>query len=74
VARVSGLTGSVQAATDVIQSIPADGSPSQRTGEAFRCLSWLKDAIVALDAAGLVQLPMSIGTYATIMAFFFPRQ
>ncbi|KAK4041698.1 hypothetical protein C8A01DRAFT_34301 [Parachaetomium inaequale] len=62
VVRVSGLNGSVQAATDVIQSVPADGSPSQRTGEAFRCLSWLKDAIVALDAAGIIQLPMDIDT------------
>lgn len=61
--RVSGLRAPVKAAMDVIKSVPADGSPSQRTGDAFNCSTWLKDAIVALDSAGGIQLPMRMGEY-----------
>jgi hypothetical protein len=60
VVRISSLNGTVGAATEVIQSIPADGRPSQ-TGEKFNCMTWLKDALVALDTSGIIQLPMPIG-------------
>ena len=63
VIRVSSISGGINAAVDVVQSIPADGSPSPRTGEApaFSCLTWFKDALVALADAGIVQLPTGIG-------------
>ncbi|KND87684.1 hypothetical protein TOPH_07652 [Tolypocladium ophioglossoides CBS 100239] len=47
-------------AMDVIKSIPADGSPSQRTGEAFDCKTWVKDVLVALHEAGEIKLPTVI--------------
>ncbi|KAL2127644.1 hypothetical protein VTI74DRAFT_10375 [Chaetomium olivicolor] len=45
---------------EVIRSVPADGKPSQRTGEVFNCTTWLKDVLVALEEAGVVRLPMRI--------------
>lgn len=47
-------------AKEVIQSIPADGSPSQRTGEAFDCRIWVKDVLVALCEQGVIALPADI--------------
>jgi hypothetical protein len=71
--RVGNLSGTVSAAVEVIQSIPADGHPSKRTGETFDCMVWLKDTLAALDASGIVQLPMSLGEYTALchrMGFF----
>ncbi|EHK97843.1 hypothetical protein M7I_6340 [Glarea lozoyensis 74030] len=44
----------------VLRSVPADGSPSLRTGEAFTCRIWLKDAIMALDKNQLLKLAAHI--------------
>ncbi|OTA90526.1 hypothetical protein M434DRAFT_397897 [Hypoxylon sp. CO27-5] len=44
----------------VVKSIPADGAPSKRTREAFDCLTWVKDALVALDANGIIRLPANV--------------
>jgi hypothetical protein len=46
---------------DVATSIPADGKPSRRTGEAFDCLTWVKDTLQAANAAGIIQLPVTLG-------------
>src|SRR5690348_8635298 len=62
VVRVGDLAGGDNAAAlQVIRSVPADGTPSQRTGAEFRCNTWLKDVPVALDEARVVQLPMPVG-------------
>ncbi|KAJ2986113.1 hypothetical protein NUW58_g5186 [Xylaria curta] len=47
-------------AKEVIRNIPADGSPSQRTGEAFTCRIWVKDALMALCEQGVIALPADI--------------
>lgn len=70
VVRVSGLNGTISDALDMIQSVPADGSPSQRTGAAFNCSTWLKDVLAALDEAGTIKLPMNIGE-SRILSFPF---
>ncbi|KAI0483492.1 hypothetical protein F4859DRAFT_400514 [Xylaria cf. heliscus] len=41
-------------AKEVIQSIAADGNPSQRTGEAFTCRIWVKDVLMALSEQGVI--------------------
>lgn len=48
----------------VVQQIPADGKPSKRTGEAFNCLTWMKDALAHLAAKGNVALKIDdVGKY-----------
>lgn len=44
-----------------INSVPANGSPSGRNGEAFTCRTWVKDALVALHDSGAIVLPTDIG-------------
>ncbi|OAA55873.1 hypothetical protein SPI_08080 [Niveomyces insectorum RCEF 264] len=51
---------SVSQAEEVIRSIPADGYPSQRTGEAFTCRIWVKDVLMALYEQGVISLPRDI--------------
>ncbi|KAF7875103.1 hypothetical protein EAF04_002275 [Stromatinia cepivora] len=46
----------------VLEAVPADGSASLRTGEAFTCRIWTKDALVALHDNGNVTLPADIDT------------
>lgn len=50
--------------TDIIRSIPADGSPSQRTGESFTCRTWVKDVLVALHEYEEIMLPTDIGKFS----------
>ncbi|KEZ39531.1 hypothetical protein SAPIO_CDS9410 [Scedosporium apiospermum] len=57
--RIGSVT-SVHDAESVMESIPADGKPSQRTGEEFNCGTWAKDSLVALDSKGVIQLPRDI--------------
>ncbi|RMD39296.1 hypothetical protein DV735_g5831, partial [Chaetothyriales sp. CBS 134920] len=45
---------------EVMRAVPADGSPSLRTGEAFRCRVWLKDALVSLHEQGEIVLPVDV--------------
>ncbi|QPC72216.1 hypothetical protein HYE68_002968 [Fusarium pseudograminearum] len=45
-----------------IKSVPANGSPSGRNGEAFTCRTWVKDALVALHDCGAIVLPTDIET------------
>ncbi|KAI1174921.1 hypothetical protein F4777DRAFT_552425 [Nemania sp. FL0916] len=54
-------------AKEVIRSIPADGSPSQRTGEAITCRIWVKDVLVALCEQGVIALPAGIGKSMMIL-------
>ncbi|KAI5777816.1 hypothetical protein EDC01DRAFT_390457 [Geopyxis carbonaria] len=42
-----------------VENVPASGEPSPYTGEAFSCRVWVKDALAALDAAGLIGLERS---------------
>jgi hypothetical protein len=44
-----------------LQGVPADGSPSLRTGEPFTCRISLKDAVMALHKNGLLDLIADIG-------------
>ncbi|KAI8963631.1 hypothetical protein F5Y11DRAFT_346277 [Daldinia sp. FL1419] len=50
----------------IAKSVPADGSPSKRTGEAFRCLTWVKDVLVSLDTNGIIKLPHDIDRFVTL--------
>lgn len=47
---------------EATRSVPVDGLPSRRTGRDFNCLTWLLDAIVALDDQAIISLPCDIGT------------
>ncbi|KAJ8064450.1 hypothetical protein OCU04_006788 [Sclerotinia nivalis] len=49
-------------ANQVLRAVPANGSASLRTGEAFTCRIWTKDAFVALHENGIVTLPADIDT------------
>ncbi|KAI1907385.1 hypothetical protein LOZ12_005160 [Ophidiomyces ophidiicola] len=41
---------------DILDSLPADGTPSPNTGEPFDCRTWVLDALVALQNAGVIVL------------------
>ncbi|KAG6150205.1 hypothetical protein E4U37_006352 [Claviceps purpurea] len=43
-----------------MKDVPADGSPSKRTGESFTCRIWVKDVLVALNDCGEIILPVII--------------
>ncbi|KAG6285905.1 hypothetical protein E4U09_006998 [Claviceps aff. purpurea] len=45
---------------EVIRGIPADGSPSKRTGEFFTCRIWVKDVLVSLHERREIVLPGTI--------------
>ncbi|KID88394.1 hypothetical protein MAJ_11067, partial [Metarhizium majus ARSEF 297] len=51
---------------EIIESIPADGSPSQRTGEFFTCRIWIKDVLIALHDYGEITLPTDIDSLETL--------
>jgi hypothetical protein len=59
IAKVASVTSETRA-TQVVQSVPADGEPSQRTGETFTCRIWVKDALVKLHNSGAIFLPSDI--------------
>jgi len=43
-------------------SVPGSGQPSPNTQETFTCRVWVKDALVALHKAGVIQLTKAIST------------
>ncbi|KAG6087468.1 hypothetical protein E4U15_007826 [Claviceps sp. LM218 group G6] len=45
---------------EVIRGIPADGSPSIRTGESFTCRIWVKDVLVSLHESGEIVLQKDV--------------
>ncbi|KAI1647651.1 uncharacterized protein F4817DRAFT_97428 [Daldinia loculata] len=51
---------------EATRSVPVDGLPSRRTGRDFNCLTWLLDAIVALDDQAIISLPCDIDTLEEI--------
>ena len=51
-------------AMEMIRTIPADGKPFLRTGEAFHCRTWVKDALCALKDGEIIELPTDIGELA----------
>lgn len=53
--------------------IPANGTASLRTGEAFTCHIWVKDVLVALQDAGLILLSTDIGKYVISYAMRYRR-
>jgi hypothetical protein len=55
------LSGVANHAKQFIQSAPASGKPSERTGEAFNCRTWVKDTLVSLHENGAILLPTDIG-------------
>ncbi|KAF4948685.1 hypothetical protein FGADI_9460 [Fusarium gaditjirri] len=61
--KASGVSN-VLRATQIIQSVPADGKPSRRTGNAFTCRTWAKDTLVELHDKGEISLPNDIGASA----------
>ncbi|KAG5758619.1 hypothetical protein H9Q69_013339 [Fusarium xylarioides] len=56
---------SILRATQIIKSVPADGKPSRRTGTAFTCRIWVKDALVELHEKGEIFLPNGIEVIET---------
>lgn len=63
---------SYSCATGVIRSIPADGNPSERTGEAFTCRVWAKDVLVALYENGKIGLNTDIGMFTLTLSYKMP--
>ncbi|KAG6065724.1 hypothetical protein E4U32_006994 [Claviceps aff. humidiphila group G2b] len=45
---------------ELIKGVPADGTPSQRTGVPFSCRIWVKDVLVSLHESGEIVLPGTI--------------
>jgi len=45
-----------------LANVPCSGQPSLNTGEPFTCRIWVKDAILALHNAGVIQLTAAIET------------
>ncbi|KAF2755837.1 hypothetical protein EJ05DRAFT_539696 [Pseudovirgaria hyperparasitica] len=43
-------------------NVPSVGQPSRNTGEAFTCRVWVKDALLALHNANVIQLVQAIAT------------
>lgn len=60
-------------AREVIKGIPADGNPSQRTGESFSCRIWAKDVLVSLHECGEIVLPKNIGRIKMIIFFMHSK-
>ena len=56
-----GPASSQTAFDQVLRAVPANGSASLRTGEAFTCRIWTKDAIMALHNNRIVTLEADIG-------------
>ncbi|KAI8963632.1 hypothetical protein F5Y11DRAFT_140173 [Daldinia sp. FL1419] len=59
--RVGGISDH-EKMVEATRGVPADGLPSRRTGKNFNCLSWLLDAVVALDDQAAISLPCDIDT------------
>ncbi|EXL91836.1 hypothetical protein FOIG_14946 [Fusarium odoratissimum NRRL 54006] len=62
--KASGVSN-LPRATQIIQSVPADGKPSRRTGAAFTCRIWVKDALVELHETGEIFLADDIEVIET---------
>ncbi|QPH04153.1 hypothetical protein C2857_000927 [Epichloe festucae Fl1] len=60
VLRLVGKVKSHSRTREVIKDIPADGSPSQRTGESFSCRIWVKDVLMSLHECEEIVLPETI--------------
>lgn len=58
-----GIASSQRAVDQVLQTVPADSSASLRTGEAFTCRIWTKDALMALHNNRIVTLTANIGEF-----------
>lgn len=58
-----GQVSSQSQIDQVLRDVPADGSPSLRTGEAFTCRIWAKDAVMALYNNRLLDLSADIGEF-----------
>lgn len=52
----------IEECVDVLGSVPV-GTPSRWTQEPFTCRIWVKDALVALNEAGVIVLSMDVGEY-----------
>ena len=58
-----GSVSSNAAADQVLRAVPANGSASLRIGEAFDCLTWVNDALMALHNERIVTLLADIGEF-----------
>ncbi|KAF4634538.1 hypothetical protein G7Y89_g3556 [Cudoniella acicularis] len=58
--RIGSLSSQAGRLDQVLRAVPANGSASLRTGEAFTCRIWAKDALMALHNSGIVTLSASI--------------
>lgn len=63
-----GSVSSQTALDQVLKAVPANGSASLRTGEAFTCRIWTKDALMALHNNRIVTLHASIGEFQSLHA------
>jgi hypothetical protein len=52
----------IEECVNVLDSIPV-GYPSRWTQELFTCRIWVKDALFALNQAGIIILSMDVGEY-----------
>lgn len=50
---------------DTLNANPADGQPSSNTNEQFTCRVWVKDALYALQNAGIIHLVKPIDVIET---------
>lgn len=50
----------IPAVDTVLQGVPGNREPSKRTGEAFTCRIWAKDALMVLQVEGIITLPCDI--------------
>ena len=60
--KLAGVsTSSFGLCDSTLRNVPANGTVSARTGEAFTCRIWVKDVTMALHDAKLITLTKSIG-------------
>jgi hypothetical protein len=52
----------IEECVNVLNIVPV-GSPSRWTQEPFTCRIWVKDALFALNQAGIIILSMDVGEY-----------
>ncbi|KAF3898145.1 hypothetical protein GTR04_0992 [Trichophyton interdigitale] len=56
-----------QTCIDTLNGIPAGPHPSPNTGETFSCRTWVKDAIIALEKAGIISLDGDISAVEVML-------
>jgi hypothetical protein len=61
IGKISNEDFGNRAVERVARDVPADGNPSQRTGQTFTCRVWIGDVVAELGRRGVLELKKSIG-------------